>query len=109
MRAGVFLLALLWFSGSVYAGYRLTERSFAWLDEPGVLPPPAVVTKTETRVIDVQELKNLTPEQLKEKAKDLTPTQLLCLRASISPDRVSAVLAGDITAQEFSAAKKCLE
>lgn len=110
MKAGAALLALLWFSGSVYAGYRLTEHSFAWIDEPGAIPP-LVVTKTtqETFVIDPEVLKNSTPEELREMAKKLSPTQLLCLRASISPDRVSAVLAGDITPQEAAAAKKCLE
>ena len=109
MRAGAFLFALLWFAGSAFAGYRLTERSFAWIGEPGALPSPVVITKEETFVIDFEELKGMTPEQLREKAKDLSPSQLFCLRASIAPDRVSAVLAGDITPQEAAAAQKCLE
>ena len=109
MKAGAFLLALAWFSASVYAGYRLTERSFAWIDDPGALPPPVVVTTTETFVIDAETLKGKTPEELRAMAKQLTPGQLLCLRASIAPDRVSAVLAGDITPQEADAARKCLQ
>ncbi len=109
MRAGAFLLALAWFSGAVFAGYRLTERSFAWVDDPGAVPPPADVTQEETVVIDIEELKASTPEELRAMASKLTPSQLLCLRASISPDRVSAVLSGDITPQEEEAARKCIE
>lgn len=109
MRAGAFLLALAWFSGSVFAGYRLTERSFAWIDDPGAVPPPIVVTKEETIVIDLEDLKASTPDELRAMASKLSPSQLLCLRASISPDRVSAVLAGDITPQEEEAARKCIE
>lgn len=109
MRVGAFLLAALWFAGSVYVGYRLTERSFAWIGELGAFPPPVVVTKEEAFVIDFEDLKDRTPEELKAMAKDLSPQQLLCLRAMIAPDRISAVLVGDITPQEAEAAKKCLE
>lgn len=110
MKAGAFLLALAWFSASAYAGYRLTERSFAWIDDPGALPPPVVVTtKVETFVIDAEALKGKSQEELRAMAAKLSPQQLLCLRASIAPDRVSAVLAGDITTQEADAARKCLQ
>jgi|GEM_PF-2201605 len=110
MRAGAILLAAAWFSASVYAGYRLTERSFAWIDDPGALPPPVTVTtKTETFVIDAETLKGKTPEELRAMAKQLTPRQLLCLSASIAPDRVNAVLAGNFTPQEAAAMQKCIE
>lgn len=110
MKAGVFLFALLWFSGSVYAGYRLTERSFAWIEDPGALPPAVMVTtKTETFTIDAETLKGKSSEELRAMAAKLTPQQILCLRASIAPERVSVVLAGDITPQEEAAVKKCLE
>ena len=108
MRVGAFLLALAWFAGSAYAGYRLTERSFAWLDEPGALPP-AFVTKEETVIIDIGALKGKSPEELRAMASQLSPQQLLCLRAEIAPERVSAVLAGELTPQEEAAFRKCLE
>lgn len=108
MRVGAFLLALAWFSGSAYAGYRLTERSFAWLDDPGTLPP-AFITKEETVIIDIGALKGKSPEELRALAAKLSPQQLLCLRASIAPDRVSAVLAGELTPQEEAALRSCLE
>lgn len=109
MNIRAFLLALLWFSAFVYAGYRLTERSFAWIDGPIPETPPLVTTRVETFVIDLQDLSDRSPEELREMAKDLSPQQLLCLRASIAPDRVSAVMAGDITSEEATAAQKCLE
>jgi len=115
MRAGAFLLAILWFLASTYAGYRLTERSFAWIDEPGLglsaapAAGEAVPAAPSQAPVDIEALKGMTKEQLMEEAKKLTPQQLLCLRASISPDRVSAVLAGDVTPQEAAAAQKCLE
>lgn len=107
MRAGAFLLALAWFAASVYAGYRLTGRSFAWIGEVEI-PATAAVTREEA-VVDLEELKAMTPERLQEEAKKLSPSQFLCLRASIAPDRVSAVLSGDLTAEEADAVRKCLE
>ncbi len=109
MKAGAFLFALLWFSGSAYAGYRLTERSFAWIDEPSLAAPSAATTKEETYVIDLEDLKGRSPEELRAMAKELSPQQLLCLRASIAADRITAVMAGDITPQEADAARKCFE
>ncbi|HJV32648.1 MAG TPA: hypothetical protein VJ694_01340 [Patescibacteria group bacterium] len=110
MKAGAFILALLWFAGCVYAGYRLTERSFAWIDGPSAASPAETASpKAAQPTIDLNALKTMTPEQLKAKAKELTPQQMLCLSASISPNRVNAVLAGDYTASEEAAVKKCLQ
>ncbi|MEK7545612.1 MAG: hypothetical protein AAB554_00875 [Patescibacteria group bacterium] len=111
MKAGAFFLALLWFSASVYAGYRLTGRSFAWIDGPAAASSAETFPKAATSApsIDVESLKGMTPAQLKEKAKELTPRQMLCLSASISGDRVSAVLSGNYTTQEEAAVKKCLQ
>lgn len=109
MRAGAFLLALAWLAGSAYAGYRLTERSFAWIDEP---PPKAAApadAKTETPAVDIEDLKGKTPEELRAMASALSPVQLLCLRAAISSDRISAVMSGDVTPEEEAAVRKCLE
>jgi hypothetical protein len=107
MRAGAFLLALAWFSASVYAGYRLTERSFAWIGDAEI-PAPAAAPE-ETIVTDLKELTTMTPAQLQEEAKKLSPAQMLCLRASIAPDRVSAALSGALTPEEAAAVRKCLE
>ena len=107
MRAGGWFLVLLWFASSAYAGYRLTERSFAWIGEPASEAAPAA--EPEKAAIDVEELKGLSSQELMEKAKQLSPQQLLCLRGSIAPERVSAVLKGDITPQEAEAARKCIQ
>lgn len=109
MKAGAFLLALLWFSGATYAGYRLTDRSFAWIDEPNFGLTAGAALDIGLPAVDLKALEGKIPPQLLEQAKTLTPQQMLCLRASIAADRVSAVLAGDITPQEAAAAKKCLE
>ena len=78
MNARVILLALLWLSGSAYAGYRLTERSFAWIDEPGFgLPASPVVTSTRSIDFGLS-----VPKELIEQAKDLTPNQMACLQAA---------------------------
>lgn len=107
MKAGAFLLALLWFSGATYAGYRLTERSFSeFLESTTTSTAPGSAAPLG---IDLKALEGKVPPQLLEQAKTLTPQQMLCLRASIAADRVSAVLAGDITPQEAAAAKKCLD
>jgi hypothetical protein len=78
MKARVFLLALLWLAGSAYAGYRLTERSFAWIDEPGFgLPASPVMTSTRTLDFGLA-----VPTELIERAKDLTPKEMACLQAA---------------------------
>jgi hypothetical protein len=107
MKAGTIALAAVWFAGSVYAGYRLTERSFAWLGAPDSGQTADVPAEGPAKDLDA--LKGMTPAELKEQAKRLSPQQLICLRASIAPERVSAVLSGDITPQEAAAARKCLE
>jgi hypothetical protein len=78
MKAGLFLLALAWFSGSAYAGYRLTERSFAWIDEPG-LGLSESPTLTSTRLIDFGVA---IPQELIEQAQDLSPQDVACLQAA---------------------------
>lgn len=109
MKVGAFFLALLWFAGCVYAGYRLTERGFAWIDAPAASAPVEKAAPGAAPTIDLGSLKGMTTEQLKAKAKELTPQQMLCLSASISSNRVTAVLAGDYTASEEAAVKKCLQ
>jgi len=76
MRSGAFFLALLWLAGSAYAGYRLTERSFAWIDEPNFgLPSDSGLTSTRTIDFGVS-----VPQALLDQAKDLTPKQMACLQ-----------------------------
>ncbi len=76
MKAGLFLLALAWFSGSAYAGYRLTERSFAWIDAPN-FGLPVESGKPPIRAIDFGVA--VPPEAL-DLLDDLTPAQALCLK-----------------------------
>jgi hypothetical protein len=109
MKSGLFWLAVVWFFGSTYLGYRLTERSFSWIAQPNDGQPASAVTVPVVKPIDLKALEKKIPPALLEKAKTLSATQLLCLKSSIAPARVSAVLAGDLTPQEAAAVKKCLE
>jgi hypothetical protein len=108
MKAGAFVLVLLWFGASVYAGYRLTERSFAWVYEPGfgVVGESAVPSAV---VPNLEALKAKVPPQLLEQAKTLSPQQMLCLQASIKPSRIQAALDGQMTAEEAAAVQTCLK
>lgn len=109
MKAGIFLFALVWFLGSTYLGYRLTERNFSEMSSSGDASSASAETRPTTQPLEMGVIKDQLPPALLEKAKTLSPGQLLCLQASISPARVSAVLAGDITPQEAAAVKKCLD
>lgn len=105
MKAGAFLLALLWFSGSVYAGYRLTERSFAWIAVPNFgLTVPAVSDIGAAKA----GLPSVSPALL-DQFKNLSPATLACLRVTIAPDRIQAALQGQLTPQETAAAAKCFK
>lgn len=108
MKAGAFLLCLLWLSASAFAGYRLTARSFAWVDQPnfGLPASPAPISLP---AIDLNALKGKVPPALLEQAKTLSAQQLICLQAAIRPDRLQAVLQGQMTAAEAAAAKNCLK
>lgn len=109
MKAGAFVLALLWFGAAVYAGYRLTERSFVWIGQPsfGLVQKRANVPKNAP--INLDALKTRVPSQILDQAAKLSPQQLLCLQAAIAPARVQAVLNGQMTAQEAAAVKTCLQ
>jgi len=78
MKSGAFFLAFMWFTGAVFAGYGLTERSFAWIDEPdfGI---PVASDKTPPEEMDFA---GTVPPELLERAKDLTPKQMACLQAA---------------------------
>ena len=108
MKVGGSLLLLAWFSASICVGYRLTERAFSGLRESPAFSTIEQASGT-TDNAEAEERKDRLPDALIEAAKRLTPGQLACLRASIETDRVSAVLAGDITPKEAAAARKCLE
>lgn len=108
MKAGAFFWALLWFGASVYAGYRLTERSFAWVSQPNFGMEQSAKAPGAT-MPNLDALKGKLPPQVLEQAKNLTPQQMLCLQASIKPARVQAVLAGQLTAEEAAAVQACLK
>jgi len=99
MKAGAILLCLLWFSAAAFAGYHLTAWSFAWVDQPNFGLPQVA---SPVRLPDL-------PPQLTETAKTLTPQQMLCLRAAVSPDHYQAALQGHLTPQEAAAVEKCLK
>ena len=108
MRSATFFAILLWFGASVYAGYRLTERSFAWVYEPGfgiakenAAPSPVMP--------NLDALKAKLPPKILEQAKTLSPQQMHCLQASIKPSRIQAALDGQMTAEEAAAVQKCLK
>ncbi len=108
MKAGAFFWALLWFGASVYAGYRLTERSFSWVYQPN-FGATQDASAPSTLAPTIEALKEKLPPHVLEQAKNLTPQQMLCLQASIKPSRVQAVLAGQITAEEAVAVQICLK
>lgn len=109
MKAGAVLLALCWFAASAYAGYRLTERSFRWIDQPNFGVTEVKTAPSKSGTINLDALKGKVPAPLLEQAKTLTTQQLLCLQASISPSRIPFVLQGNLTAQEAAAVKTCLK
>src|SRR5690242_17873007 len=110
MKAGAALLGLLWLAASAFAGYRLTERSFAWVDLPDFgLPPLALPTPAAAVQAGLQAAQKNAPSAIQQQLSRLTPPQLACLQASISPSRVSAVLSGHMTAQEAAAIQTCLK
>lgn len=108
MKAGTFLACLLWLAASTYAGYRLTARSFAWVDQPNFGLPALTLPKSLPSV-DVNALKSQIPPALLQQAKTLTPQQLLCLQGAIAPARIPAVLQGQMTPAEAVAVKNCLK
>ena len=99
MKAGAILLCLLWFSVAAFAGYHLTARSFAWVDQPN-FGLPQVTAPLRLPAI---------PPQLMDAAKTLTPQQMACMRSAISPDHYQAALQGHLTPQEAAAVDKCLK
>lgn len=111
MKASAFLLCLLWLSAATYAGYRLTARSFAWVDQPnfGLASAPADTVTPPTSPANLDALNGKVPPRLMEQAKSLSPQQLLCLKASISPDHLQAALRGELTPAEAAAVKNCLK
>ena len=83
MKAGAALLGLLWLAASAFAGYRLTERSFAWVDLPDFgLPPLALPTPAAAVQAGLQAAQKNAPSAIQQQLSRLTPPQLACLQAS---------------------------
>lgn len=115
MKAGAFLPCLLVFAASAYVGYQLTAISFAWVDLPNFGLPQAGATTAATGTsptfpaIDLEALKaQLTPELL-EKFRHITSLQLTCLKTSIDPDHVQAIMRGILVPEDAPAIKNCLK
>lgn len=99
MKAAALACILLWFAVFAYAGYRLSARSFAWIDEPNFgLPPRSAVPLERT---------SLPPEAL-ERIKRLSPKEMACIRAALPAERLSAALRGDLRPEEMAAIQNCL-
>ncbi len=115
MKAGVFLLGLLWLTASTYAGYRLTERSFAWVDMPNFGIETSAVGAGSPLNLDFGGIQAKLPKAGQDPAawfKSLTSKEQSCLQASIGADRVEAALRGEVaepTPAELLAIAKCLK
>lgn len=114
MRPALTLLAAGWFAASVWAGYALADRSFAWVDEPGLGLPPLEGLKLPSAGLDLDILKSKLPAPGQDPIgwlQSLAPAAQACLRAAVGEERFqAAVRAGafDPTPQEAAAALKCL-
>lgn len=113
MKPAVVLLAAGWFAVSVWAGYELTARSFAWVDEPRFgLPAPSLPEGSKAG--DVTKILSGLPKTATEaarKLKELTPKAQACLTSALGEARISAAIAaGDfrLTAAELAAVSPCL-
>ncbi len=109
MKTAAFFAVALWFAVSAYAGFRLTERSFAWIREPGFGLVGQKASSEEAVPANGERQSAKLPPFVLEQAKKLTPQQLLCLQASIKPSRIQAALAGEMTAEEKTAVQACLQ
>lgn len=111
MKAGAFMLALLWLSGATYAGYRLTERSFAWIDEPDF----GLEAASGASTIDFGAIQDRLPqpgEDLQAWARNLPPETRACIIDVIGRERMEAALRGEEThptPSETVAMFKCFE
>jgi hypothetical protein len=109
-----FMLGLLWLGASVYLGYVLTARSFAFLEDPGFgLGEDAPFT--QLMQLDVEAVSENLPAPGEDPATwyaSLPPETQACLRASVSEERFRAALAGEElkpTPAEALAISTCLQ
>lgn len=112
MRLALTLLAAGWFAASVWAGYALADRSFAWVDD--ALAPRGQTPGGQTPTIDFDALKSKLPAPGQDPIgwlQSLSPAAQACLREAVGEERFqAAVRAGafEPTPQEMAAALKCL-
>jgi hypothetical protein len=112
-KAGLFLLGLAWFAASTYVGYRLADRSFAWLDDLELKLPTGLPTSIPA--IDVEAITSKLPTQGQSPSQwyaELPPEAKSCLQESIAPARIQAALRGELTeptASEALAIALCLK
>lgn len=115
MKAGIFLLGLLWLAVSTYAGYRLTEKSFSWVDQPNFGLERSAAAGSSPLNFDLGAIQAKLPKAGQDPAawfKSLSPQAQACLQASIGKDRVEAALRGEVfqpTPSEALAIAKCLK
>lgn len=111
---GKFLLGLAWLGASVYLGYVLTDRSFAFLEEPGLgLGEDAPLT--QVLQLDFEAVTENLPDPGEDPATwyaSQSPETQACLRSSVSEERFQAALAGEEiqpTPAEALALANCLK
>lgn len=115
MKALPALAAVAWLAVATYAGYRLTARSFAWIDEPGFGLSAEAPSEGGAMLPDIDALKAKLPEIAKDPVgwfKSLTPAQQACLQGAIAPERYQAAMRGGEfapTPSELLAAGRCLK
>ncbi len=108
MKTGAFMLALLWFAASTYAGYRLTERSFAWIDQPNFGIEKQTSTGTAP-ALKLDALKGKIPAPYLEQASKLTWAQIDCIQSVLGPSGLQAVQSGKMTPEVQNAIQTCLK
>lgn len=110
---GKFFLGLLWLAAATYAGYYLTERSFAFLEEPNFGLESASVLPGGLQ-FDPQALVEKLPQTPQDAAAwyEDQPTDIkLCLRAALGSEKLDKALAGgqiQPSPSEVLAITKCL-
>ena len=99
MKAASAFLALAWLAASTYAGYRLTARSFRWIDEPNFgLQAGANPASGAAPTMNLETLKNALPKAGQDPVswfKSLSAEKQACLRRSISVERYQAAMRGE--------------
>ena len=96
MKALGVLLYIALFAYSAYAGYRLTERSFAWVDQPNFGQPAPISGAAPASGVNSLKISLPAPGQsLADWIKSLAPVTQDCLQKAIGAATLAAVARGE--------------